>query len=114
MTPQDIIAELDAALAEVGQDVVLRRYLGPGVTNPVDVTCRARITDYTTQTLAGNIAQGDRRAIISPTEATAASWPLPVRVGDKLVINGREFNIEGRNSFAPQNVVVRIELQVRG
>lgn len=114
MSPVEAIAALDHANQIAGEDVVLRRYLGPLLANPVDVTCRATVRGYTAAELVGGIAEGDRLAILSPTEATAASWPLPPRRGDKLVIGGRETNIEHPDNITMGGALVRMNLRVRG
>jgi hypothetical protein len=114
MSPAEAIAALDHANQIAGEDVVLRRYLGPLRTNASDVTCRATVREFTANELVDTIAQGDRLAILSPTEATAATWPLPPRKGDKLVIGGRELNIEHPDNITMGGTLVRMNLRVRG
>jgi hypothetical protein len=122
------IAQLDSALADAGEDFVLRRVIGTTNQTNVDVTCRGFIRSYGPEELTTNIIQGDSRIILSPTQINAASWPgaaPPVefgaaqdprvpRRGDKAVVQGRVMNIQNTSPIYVDNVLVRIELQIRG
>ena len=118
MTPQQAISALDRALAAHGTDAVLRRWTGTGPARThVDVTVRVRAEDYQPAELVGGIMQGDTRVIMSPSQVIAAAWPGPQdwpRIGDKLVIDGPERNIEAAPPVRIGGVVVRLNLQVRG
>lgn len=72
----DLIAALDNALAQAGEDVILRRVVGSGanVTN-VDVTCRARVDAASVQDIVANIPATDLHVIMSPTQINDAQWP---------------------------------------
>lgn len=111
-------AMLDGALAAYGTPCTLRRYVGLGsARDPVDIAIRAHVRGYAPEDLVGGIMQGDTKVILSPTEITAASWPGPQdwpQVGDRLVVDGRERNIQRSVLYQVAGGVARIELQVRG
>lgn len=91
---------LDAALASVGEDVLLRRQTTVGVTvTNVDVTCRARVDTVGAEEIAGTIAVSDLKIIISPTEIMGALWPDGVtaanpRITDFVVARGKQRQIK--------------------
>jgi len=70
------IAALDSALAQAGEDFILRRVIGsaPNQVN-IDVTCRARIDAMTEKDLAAGIPATDLNIIMSPTQINDAQWP---------------------------------------
>lgn len=126
---ESLIADLDAALAESGEDVLLQHLtLGPAGTQiPFSVTCRAVVRGYTPEELiAGSgIIQKDRRVILSPTEITGAGWPGPMPVatdvdkriprnGDRVIRNGLPMMVQAAEGIYVQGVLVRIEAQARG
>ena len=124
---EDELSELDAALAADGQDVVLRRVVGTSSPVNYDCVCRAFVRGYTPQEMAGMIIQGDSKVIISSTQIDANAWPgdaIPAseasldrrvpRRGDKLVVAGRVRNIENASPIYIGNVLVRVDMQVRG
>jgi len=71
-----IIAALDSALAQTGEDIILRRTVGtaPNIIN-VDVACRARIDAATVEQIAAGILATDFNIIMSPTQINDAQWP---------------------------------------
>lgn len=128
MTPAEWeIAELDASLADVGEDITLKRVSGPLLSVVVSCECRAFVRGYQPDELVGGIMQTDKKVIMSPTQIIAKGWPgpgaLPLndedrrvpKKGDKVVIQGRAFNIENNNGgIYVGGELVRIELQARG
>jgi hypothetical protein len=72
----DLIAALDNALAQAGEDIILRRVVGtaPNQVN-IDVKCRARVNAATVQQIVAGIPATDLNVIISPSEINAAQWP---------------------------------------
>lgn len=118
MSPEQAIFALDRSLAAHGQDAILRRWSGSGsARTPTDVAVRVRALDYKPEELVGGIMQGDTRVILSPTQIVAAGWPGPQdwpRIGDRLVIDGRERNVQAAPPFRIDGVVVRIDVTVRG
>ncbi len=116
------LSQLDEALAEDGEDFVLRRIVSDSPAY-VDVTCRGFIRGYTPAELTPTIIQGDGKIIMSPTQIIAADWPsasasdLDTRVprkNDKAIVQGKPRNIEAASPIYLANVLIRIELQVRG
>lgn len=114
MTPADIIADMDAFLASSGETVVLRRYTAPtGTPRPKiesgDVF--AAVRPVRAAELVGSIDQAWSKVVLSPT---GLSGLLPIKKGDKIIIQGRERNVEFPRPFEVQNTLVRIELMVSG
>jgi hypothetical protein len=72
----DLISALDNALAQAGEDIILRRVVGtaPNQVN-IDVTCRASVNAATVQQIVANIPATDLNIIISPTQINNAQWP---------------------------------------
>lgn len=72
----DLIAALDNALAETGEDVILRRVVGiaPNQVN-IDVVCRAKVTGASVQEIAAGIPATSLNVILSPTQINDAQWP---------------------------------------
>jgi hypothetical protein len=133
MSPDECISALDRALAEVGEDVILRRVVGqaPNVIN-LDVTCRAVVKTWRLkeENLVAGIAQAVKIVSMSPTQIAQAQWPggVPVvqgnpgmvldasapRRGDEMWIGGRLYAIDAVDAMAVDGVTVRYELQVLG
>jgi hypothetical protein len=88
MTPAQMIADLDEALARVGSTVALRKTN----TTTGQVTVKARVRFYAPAEIAGIIEQGDSKVVLSPTglglsecRRKAGSWsPLTARRGASL------------------------------
>jgi hypothetical protein len=118
MTPEQIRADYRAALHRVGEPVTIKRYYGTGSTRPFyQATVRARVTGYEPNELVGGVIQGDRKLIVSGEDIIGAGGiTLPLVKGDKVIVRGRELNIEAADdsSRRVQGVLVAIELQVRG
>lgn len=89
---------LDGQLARHGEDVGLN-----------GGTKRAFVRGYKADELVGDVRQSDRKVILSPTDLGAA----PAR-GSKVVIAGKTHNVEAVGLIKLADVLVRIELQVRG
>lgn len=109
MTPGQMIADLDDSLLIAGQTITLKRGSPSAPSAMVMVKGTAR--DYRLQELTGQLKQGDTHVVLSPTGL--GSYGLPKR-GDFVVISGRTRSVESAVTFEPQDVVVRIELVVRG
>ncbi|RWP31817.1 hypothetical protein [Mesorhizobium sp.] len=114
-TPSELIADLDAALLDAGEDAKLRRVtLGPNAIQiPFDVDVRASIRPLRPEELAGSIDQTWSRVILSPTDISHG-FSLPVRKGDKIVQDTKVRNVEFAKHIRVQNVLVRVELTVGG
>ncbi|TPM19778.1 hypothetical protein [Mesorhizobium sp. B2-3-6] len=112
--PASLIADLDAALADAGETVTVRRYTAPtGSPRPkIDIEdVPAAVRPVKPDELVGDIQQSDRVVVMSPTQIGAL---LPMKIGDKLLIAGAEVNVQFAGHIRVQNVVVRIKLMVRG
>jgi hypothetical protein len=113
-SPAEIIARLDAALARSGETVIVRRYLAPsGNPRPksdIDGVL-ARVRAMKAEELVGAIDQTWSRVILSPTKLGAL---LPLRKADKIVIQGRECNLELPQPVFVQGTLVRMVALVSG
>lgn len=127
----DLVSSLDRAIAETGEDFILRRVTGAGasVTN-TDVTCRGRIDAASTEQVAAGIKASDLNVILSPTQINEAGWPgttdatpapfsvdprIPRENGaDKAIIRGVLRQIVFCKPFFVGGELVRIELRVSG
>jgi len=110
---QACIADLDAALAECGENVVLQRL----VTDDAGVQfaayqvdpCRANVRSSQPQDLEAP----NTLVILSPTDLTRALFPgLPER-GDRIIIAGRANTVEIVTPFSVGGILVRIEIMCR-
>lgn len=113
-SPADLIADLNAALADAGETVTVRRYLAPtGSPRPkTDIEdVPAAVRPVKPDELVGDIQQSDLVAILSPTSIGAL---LPLKIGDKVLIAGAEKNVQFAGPIRVQDVVVRIKLVLRG
>lgn len=115
-TPAASIARLDAALQRRGQALVLRRYTAPsGNPRPkTDVPVRGFVRPVEALAIkefVGNLATSYFEVVISPTDAAAV---LPIVRGDKIVIDGKERNVEMPKPIAMADVLVRIKVLVAG
>lgn len=120
MTPAEHIADLNAALAEDGEDIILRRVTS-GVNN--DVTVRAFVRGVSPEQLIAGVKQDNSNVIISPTEIIDNGWPgtvsdvSDVRVpttNDWLVIAGRPRKIEFVAPIYVAGELVRMDIRVTG
>jgi hypothetical protein len=113
MTPASAIASLDRQLAEHGEDVVVRRYTAPsGTPRPkTDIAARASVRAVKPEELAGEIDQTSSKVVMSPTGLAAL---LPLRKGDKVVVQGKERNVEIPRPIFVGGTLVRIDVMVTG
>jgi hypothetical protein len=114
------IDALDRALKRNNQTITLRRLPA------VDIAgIPAVIRGYNASELTSNIAQQDSFVILSPTQINAAVWPgaqvsgqPDIRIpsknrGDVAIINGVSRTVQAGVGIYVQDVLVRIEMQVR-
>lgn len=120
MTPAQHIADLDVALAEDGEDIILRR-ITAGVNT--DVTCRAFVRGVSPEQLAAGVNQDNSNVIISPTEIIGAGWPGTTLIAgdarvptsnDWLVIAGRLRKIGFVAPIYVAGELVRMDIRVTG
>lgn len=129
MTPAETIAGLDRALADAGEEVVLRRIVGtaPNTVN-IDVACRALVRTFRlrTEQLASGISQSDWLLTLSPSEIATAQWPGGTPVGgstvdptipaklDRVVLHGVPRTINQVDPIYVEGVLVRLDMHVLG
>lgn len=114
MTPSEALASHRAMLADVGEDVVVRRFTGSGAPRPhFDVTARGRVVGLQPSELVGPIVQGDRKVILM---AEALGAVMPVTTQDKLVIRGKEVAIKAidDNTRRIAGILVALEITAAG
>ncbi|GEP12823.1 hypothetical protein MMMDOFMJ_4407 [Methylobacterium gnaphalii] len=69
---------------------------------------------YRPDELAGGIQQGDSTAILSPTSLGASGFPRPIKTNDKLTVAGRKRNVQAVEPVSMNDVLVRVNLWLRG
>ena len=115
MTPQTIIARLDAAIAQYGQTVTLQHTaVDPatgGVTIADEVTCAAAVRVYGPQDLEAGGDVQDIRVVLSPTGLGA--FGIPSR-DDRLMVDGDPANIQQIAPLYFGGALVRVNLLARG
>lgn len=97
------IAALDRALAEYGEDIILRRVMGSGAgAINADVLCRARVDAQ----VSGPSAPGPKTSvfdiIISPTQINALNWPGDENAVAPFDVDQRIPRIDG-----PDKIIMR-------
>lgn len=122
------IEALDRSLARSGEDVILRRIVGTTAQVNIDCRARAHVHGYEPSQIAGTIIQGDSHVILSPTDIDRAQWPggqpvtspppavdprIPLP-DDRVIIQGQSRVVIAAKPVVRDNVLVRIDLQVRG
>jgi hypothetical protein len=109
MTPAQAIGMLDRQLAQHGSTLNLFR--GDAAAVPV----RGFPRGYDPDEIGSGISQGDTQVVISPTHlsGTVFETALPRKL-DQIEFGGRRRNIENAEPVLLDDVVVRINLQVRG
>ncbi|RUM97911.1 hypothetical protein EET67_09865 [Pseudaminobacter arsenicus] len=114
MTPARAIAMLDRQLAAHGEKVVMRRYTASsGSPRPkTDISnVSALVRAIKAEELVGGIDMTASTVVLSPTGLAAL---LPLKKGDKVVIQGRERNVELPKPIFVHDTLVRITLLVTG
>lgn len=129
MDVNGIIASYDRALADVGEDIKLRRTVG--TVNAQPIICegiRAAVTGPGDKSLLGVLAQNEFFCIFSPTRINEKQWPggqvpmaegddvrLPSKVlGDQAFIRGKWRDVEFATGKYPGGTLVRIEMKAVG
>lgn len=114
MTPQTLIARLDAAIAGYGQTVTLQRTAVDPVTGAISVSdtvdCLAAVRTSAPQALEGSDVI-DIRVIVSPS--SLGSFGIPSR-DDRIVIEGNPSNIETIGPLYYGGQLCRVNLLCRG
>jgi hypothetical protein len=111
VTPQQAIAKLDRAIARYGQTVTLRR--GTATAPTATATVKAHVRGFKPDELIGGIDQNDSKVILSPSGLTGWPGDAPIK-GDWITIGERVRSIVAAEPVKMNDVLVRIELQVKG
>lgn len=118
MNAQAIRAEYRRHLQAVGRQVWLRRYTGTGSGRVKSEwgPLLARATEFRPDQLVGDVQQGDQHVILLAEDVEYRQFPVPILKGDKLLLNGRETNVEAPdiNTRRVGEVLVAYEIRVRG
>ena len=113
MTPQVLIARLDAAIAGYGQRVTLQRTTedaNGAVTVAEQIECPAAVRNFGPQDLeAGQVTE--IRVVLSPTGL--GTWGIPKR-DDRILIDGDQSNIITIAPLSYGGQLVRVNLLCRG
>lgn len=124
MSPDECIAGLDADVADGtnGEDVVLQRPAAPTTPDVFSIIapCRANVTYF-----PGITGVGQSTVIMSPTGLIAAGWPgpnaraigdplVPIANHDKMLVAGRQRDIDAVRPRYVSGVLVRLELDING
>jgi hypothetical protein len=113
MSPADAIEMLDRQIAEHGQTITLERLVPnqPAVT----ATVRGFTRGYKPDELANGVQQGDSTVVLSPSSlaGTPFAATLPT-INNKAVFHGRRRNVIMADPVYINDVLVRVNLQVRG
>lgn len=123
----ELIQHLDDALSAAGQNVTLRRSYGtPATPTNVDVVVRVHIRGFEPREVGGEVQQQDQKFILSPTQIDSANWPgiipgqnlsidnrIP-RLNDYMLTTRGTTRIQAASGLYVDNVLVRIEGQIRG
>lgn len=113
MSPADAIAMLDRQIAKHGQTITLERLVPNGTA--VTETVRGFVRGYKPEELAGGITQGDSSVILSPTTLVGTPFETEIpATNNKAVIAGRRRNIGMVDPVYIDDVLVRINLLVKG
>lgn len=128
-TPTGAISRLDAALAQHGEDIVLRRTVKRGgVDVDVSVTCRAFVRAVSAHEIVGTIAATDVNVIVSPAQILAADWPgqddnVPggsivdrhhPRITDKAIVQGKPRQVKFSKPILMNGIWVRCDMVAGG
>lgn len=124
MTPAAALDAHRRFLAEIGEDILIRRYTGTGTPRPkTEASIRARVMGYEPKELVGTIVQGDRKIIALvdpdatvPSGMVALSTLLPLTTNDKAVVRGKEIAIKGidDNTRRIAGTLIALEIQAAG
>lgn len=113
MTPSAAIAMLDRQLAAHGQTVILRR--GPKGSPQSTATVKGFVTGFKADEIVpgSGISQSDDKVIVSPSSLSGWTGEPPGK-DDWCEINGRFRAVTNGRVRKISDVIVRIELQVKG
>jgi len=115
MTPAEIKAAYLDAISEVGENVVIRTYVGITETYS-DVTVRARVVEFSPDQLVGAIVQGDRKLIMLAADVENTGVTLAATQNCKVLVRGKELQVKAidDNTRRVGGVLMAYELTVGG
>lgn len=98
-----------------GSTISLRRYGSDGTVS-TEVEVLARVFDANPMELVSGISQAVSRAYVLAEDVENEDWPLPIVENDKVVIDGRERNINKAdpNTSRIGDTVVAYLLEIEG
>ncbi len=117
MNPDSVKETYKRMIENHGEWIFLRRYLGSGNNRPkFEAKVRARVFDYTPVELIGTIIQGDVKIILLTEDLETSQFDLPILKNDKVIVKGKEINIESvdKNTKRIQGEIIAYVLQGRG
>jgi len=106
-TPAGRLSRINEAVERRGEPVTITRRGDP----PVTVSAKAKLKPIKSETMIGPIRQSWWEVILSPTGLSAV---LPLRPGDNVTFQGKEWQIQDYRPYRPGGVLCRIELIVAG
>lgn len=119
MTPEQVAGVIERAYPE--QVTIRRQAKGPdgvGLAAPTmvndDAVIPARVRPRGAAELTQNILQGDRLVVIPATILAGMQWPVPPRVGDQVLIDGKTFTVKTVDTAALGGEDAIYRLNVRG
>jgi hypothetical protein len=120
--------DLDASLAEQGEDIVLRRVIA-GVKKEVTVRAKVRTFRLSASDIVTGISKIPFVVVISMTQIRAAGWPvgapaaaappfdvdpaIPV-IGDMVIIKGILRTVKSVDPIDVNSEIVRVNMMVEG
>jgi len=111
-TASEALATYREMIADVGQPVAIRRYIGTGPARPyTDTATMAYVRNYGSSELIGAIVQGDQKAI---TLVDSLAAILPITTSDLLLVDGREYAIKNPMKRVVAGVLVALEIHAKG
>lgn len=122
----DLVGDLDRALNDAGEDIVLRRKVS-NVFQEVTIRAAVRLANKPDQMMSGT-TQDDLKIVASMTQIKATGWPgtgnvgsapfvvdsqIPRR-GDEVIVKGMRYRLEAVNPIAVKNSVIRLVMMAKG
>jgi hypothetical protein len=95
-------------ISKAGSAMTLKR------TGATDLSFLGFVQPRATSELKDEITQDERMISMGSSELTAASWPVPIRKGDKVAHNSKTWHVEDIEEIFIAGQLVRCNLRVRG
>lgn len=94
MTPAAARSSYRRQFEAHGEPILLRRLVPNG--SSIEATALGKISGYQPDELTPGVSQGDQKVLVLVEYLERASFPLPVKAGDKVVWLGQVLNIQFR------------------